>query len=314
MKSSSRSVTERGAFAKGTVPFSLARKSGQSPTRKSGQSPGSAPFRGAFTLVELLVVIAIIGILVSLMFPGIQGVREAGRRATCQSNLSQLGLALGKYEAAQGTLPPGTTEPKGPIHNVPQGNHIGWAVHLLPYLDEAATFKHVDLAAGAYAAKNAPVRSIRVTQLMCPTDFGQTDAGVVVSNYAGCHNDVETPIDANNHGVLFLNSHIAARDVTDGVTHTIYLGEKLLAPGDLGWMSGTRATLRNTGTPIGTPSVAAGDLAVGGFGSRHPGGANFLFGDGAVRLVSRDIEMDVFQQLGNRADGKLLRTGPTREP
>ena len=135
------------------------------------------------------------------------------------------------------------------------------------------------------------------------------------SNYAGCHHDVEAPIAENNRGVLFLNSHISARDVTDGVQHTIYLGEKQTGADDLGWMSGTRATLRNTGTPIDKTSLEkpASDLYVGGFGSWHPAGANFLLGDGAVRFFNLAIDQQVYEQLGNRADGKLLTSGPTRE-
>ena len=123
------------------------------------------------------------------------------------------------------------------------------------------------------------------------------------------------PIAEDNHGVLFLNSHISDRDVTDGVQHTIYLGEKRTDSDDLGWMSGTRATLRNTGTPIDQTGEEkpASDLFVGGFGAYHPAGANFLFGDVAVRFVSTAIDQEVYQQLGNRADGKLLTSGPTRE-
>ena len=198
---------------------------------------------------------------------------------------------------------------------MPAGNHINWAVHLLPYLDEAATFNHVDLTAGAYDPKNAPVRSLRIAAFICPTDISERREGPVTGSYAGCHHEVEAPIDLDNHGVLFLNSHISARDVTDGLSNTIFLGEKRSGPDDLGWMSGTRATLRNTGTPINEPAAAkpAGDLAVGGFGSFHPGGAGFLFGDGATRFVSAEIDPGVFQQLGHRADGKLLQGGPTRE-
>jgi prepilin-type processing-associated H-X9-DG protein len=141
-----------------------------------------------------------------------------------------------------------------------------------------------------------------------------------MSNYAGCHHDLEAPIDADNHGVLFLNSRIARRDVTDGPAHTIYVGEKRVEPDDLGWMSGTRATLRNTGTPINgaPPTAAAGeavvtDLAVGGFASCHAGGAHFLFGDGAVRFLSSEIDQTVLQHLGHRADGELLSGDPTRD-
>ena len=118
--------------------------------------------RHAFTLIELLVVIAIIGILIGMMIPAVGAMHEAARRATCQGRLAKLGLALEKHEAAYGTLPAGTTEPKGPIHNVPKGIQISWTVRLLPYLDEASTLKHIDLDAGAYAEKNAPVRNLTI--------------------------------------------------------------------------------------------------------------------------------------------------------
>ncbi len=271
--------------------------------------------RTAFTLVELLVVIAIIGILLGMMFPAVSAMREAARRSTCQARLARLGIALQKYESGYGMLPPGTTDPKGPIHNVPEGIHLSWTVRLLPYLDEAGTMKHIDLEAGAYAEKNAPVRNLRIAAFACPSEPATQHTKVPVSNYAGCHHDVEAPIAENNHGVLFLNSHISARDVTDGVEHTIYLGEKRTDQDDLGWMSGTRATLRNTGTPIGKTGEekAASDLFVGGFGAYHPAGASFLFGDVSVRFVNAAIDQDVYEQLGNRADGKLLTSGPTRE-
>ena len=315
----------------------------------------------AFTLVELLVVIAIIGILIALLLPAIQAAREAARRAACINNLNQLGVALNNYESAHGVLPPGTIDKQGPIHNVPQGYHIGWLVQLLPYIEEGVTYKNVDFSVGAYDKKNAAARSVGIALFVCPSFAGSTriqprDAtgavvpapidpatgaelgpppgSVCVSTYAGCHNDVEAPIDANNNGVLFLNSHISQRDVTDGATHTIYVGEKLSGESDLGWMSGTRATLRNAGTAInmtgedsigvvawqsptsapGEPSkpAAAADLFVGGFGSGHPSVCNFLFGDGAVHSIQKDIALSVLQQLANRADGKLLTQGPTR--
>ena len=274
----------------------------------------SRPLHG-FTLVELLVVMAIIGMMIGMMLPAVGAMREAARRATCQSRLARLGIALQKYEAGYGTLPPGTTEPKGPIHNVPQGIHLSWTVRLLPYLDEAGTFKNIDLAAGTYAEKNAPVRSLRIAAFACPSQASGLHTAIPASNYAGCHHDVEAPIAEDNHGVLFLNSRISERDVTDGVEHTIYLGEKRTGADDLGWMSGTRATLRNAGTPLDKTDEEkpASDLWVGGFGAYHPAGANFLFGDVAVRFISTAIEPEVYQQLAHRADGKLLKSGPTRE-
>jgi prepilin-type N-terminal cleavage/methylation domain-containing protein/prepilin-type processing-associated H-X9-DG protein len=278
-----------------------------------------------FTLVELLVVIAIIGILIGMMVPGLLGVREAAHRTSCLGNMAHLGTALTQYETAHGALPPGVTDPGRPIRNVAAGTHISWVVPLLPYLEEGGTAKAIDQAAGAYGAKNAAVRTVRITALLCPSDFSESRGNPLgVSHYAGCHHDVEAPIDTDNHGVLFLNSHISRRDVTDGPMHTIYLGEKVAGRCDLGWLSGTRATLRNTGTTInGTPELDCGpnipaakrkavELRVGGFGSRHPLGANFLFGDGQVRFVNQTIDSGILRQLGHRADGKLLTSGPTR--
>ena len=269
----------------------------------------------AFTLFELLVVIAIIGILIGMMMPAVGAMHEAARRTTCQSHLARLGIALQKYEATYGALPAGTTDTKGPIHSAPQGIALSWNVRLLPYIDEQGTFKHVDLEAGAYAEKNAQVRAMRLAAFVCPSERNGLQTTNPASNYAGCHHDVEAPIAEDNHGVLFLNSHISERDVTDGIGNTIYLGEKRTDPGDLGWMSGTRATLRNTGTPIdpADPETPKSDLIVGGFASCHPAGTNFAFGDAAVRFVSSQIDKQVYQQLGHRADGKLLKSGPTRE-
>jgi prepilin-type processing-associated H-X9-DG protein len=137
---------------------------------------------------------------------------------------------------------------------------------------------------------------------------------------------VEAPIDEDNHGVLFLNSRVGFEEITDGSSNTIFLGEKLVDPNrDLGWMSGTRWTLRNTGTilnklssqpaPAWTGNVQGTDaetadgkrLHVGGFDSHHPGGANFAFGDGSVHFLSQTLDIQVYQQYGHRADGRLLK-------
>ncbi len=152
-----------------------------------------------------------------------------------------------------------------------------------------------------------------------------------ICSYAGCHNHTEAPIDENNTGVFILNRPIRPESITDGLTHTIFIGEMLPDDDDLGWMAGTRSSLRNTGTVInGTPSsvnvgqggpgmgmpvgIAQPDkLFVGGFGSQHPGVANVLLGDGAVISFVEEIDLPVLQQYGHRADGKLIKAGPSRE-
>ncbi|MGN6545785.1 MAG: DUF1559 domain-containing protein [Aureliella sp.] len=276
----------------------------------------------AFTLVELLVVIAIIGILIGLLLPAVQAAREAARRCTCMNNLAQLGLAAHNHEFSAEHLPSGVINPDGPIRNEPIGQHVSWTVQLLPFLEQTAAYQMFDQDAGVYAPVNRKVADLRIPILWCPSqprDLPGTFADEKrspASSYAGCYNDREAPIDEDNNGLLFLNSHIRFSEIFDGSSHTILFGEKLPGPDDLGWMSGTRATLRNTSslrsyrsTPA-VPTGAAGEkldvLTVGGFGSFHPGGSQFTFADGSVRFLSERISSDLFRKYGNRADGELL--------
>jgi prepilin-type N-terminal cleavage/methylation domain-containing protein/prepilin-type processing-associated H-X9-DG protein len=282
--------------------------------RRFGRTP-------AFTLVELLVVIAIIGILVALLLPAIQAAREAARRTSCVNNEVQVALAIHNYEFHFETLPPGVTNPTGPIRSEPEGNHVGWIVRILPYMEEQNLWKHFDASLGAYAPANAQVRAAEIPTIECPSEgseFFNESHTIAQSSYVGCHNDVEAPIDKDNHGLLFLNSKIRYSDIEDGSSKTILLSEARLSPGGLGWVSGTRATLRNTGTKpnSGPDPEAAADvpkekptnsLAVGGFSSRHPGIINVAFADGSIRAINDDIDPALLRQLGNRADGQIMK-------
>jgi prepilin-type N-terminal cleavage/methylation domain-containing protein len=271
--------------------------------------------RRGFTLIELLVVITIIGILTGIMMPALHSAREAGRRTSCANNLMRLGLATGAYESAHGFFPAGVTDSKGPILNKADGLHHSWTERLLPYLDERAVFAKIDFDASVYDPKNATVRGLQLVPFLCPSD-DVVDEGPH-SSYAACHNEAEAPIDADNHGVFFLNSRLRPDDITDGLGYTLFIAEKKTdaAGNDLGWTSGTRATLRNTGTPLnGTGPRATvsnpatgGPTFVGGFGSDHAGGiVATVFGDGSVRYVYDVIDPKVLKLLGHRADGKLI--------
>jgi prepilin-type N-terminal cleavage/methylation domain-containing protein/prepilin-type processing-associated H-X9-DG protein len=298
--------------------------------------------RRAFTLIELLVVIAMISVLIALLLPAVQAAREASRRIGCVNNLMQIGIALKNYENAHETLPPGVVNPTGPITSTPTGYHFGWIAQILPYLDARPVYRRLDFKTGLYQPENLSARGVLMSVLICPSDNNPTrmypPAGVApmpgdpaLTNYAGCHHDVEAPIDVKNMGVLFLNSRIRYEDVEDGTSQTIYVGEKRLDPTELGWASGTRATLRNTGwsvnstallpnlVPGSNPAADNGPGAtgakpgpqrpqnvVGGFSSNHAGGANFCLGDGSVKFLKSSISTKVFALLGNRADGDLL--------
>ena len=285
--------------------------------------------RRGFTLIELMIVIGHDRRADFAALAGGPVAREAARRAMCENNLRQLGIALANYMSTHTVFPPGVVNDKGPISNLPQGYDHGWIVQILPFIGQNNLYRHVDLDESVYAPENDTVREVMIATLLCPSNVSR--AG---THYAGCHHDVEAPIAADNHGVLYLNSRVKPDDVLDGLATTILLGETLQDAPTLGWPSGTRASLRNTGQGINEPDLlypavrrlrsaprTEGEFAsvialvqdgslpvdyVGGYASRHSNGANFLFCNGSVRFLKKTIDMRVYQLLGNRADGELI--------
>ncbi len=303
--------------------------------------------RRAFTLIEFLVVMAIITVILALLVPALVGARSASRRACCINNLKQIDLALHNYLNAYNVLPSGSYDTVRPVASGAGGYQVSWIVSILPYLEQSALSHAFDSQYGAGDPANQTVRMSWLSSLMCPSEGSAGRAwfapGQAMANqpgrssYAGCQNDVEAPIDEDNHGVFFLNSHVRVVDVTDGLSQTLFVGEVTWrsAPG---WFWGTRATLRNTGHPINGVNVAAVALAgpvsprlpetltaleldqqidagelkvaptfVGGFGSSHAGqGANFAMGDGSVRFLRQSIDASVYRRLGHRSDGEMI--------
>jgi len=285
---------------------------------KAAAAGRRATFRRGFTLVELLVVIAIISTLIGLLLPAVQSSREAARRCGCTNQVVQIGLGLHSYEFAHEAFPAGVSGDTGPIRNLPEGHHVGWMVQILPFMEETRLVRHFTAADGVYAPSNRLVREARINWLLCPSSptepfrTGADGSKVAVTSYAGCHNDAEAPIDTGNRGILFLDSRIRFCDIADGSSNTLLIGERLGSAADLGWASGTRATLRNTSllerrglTSRGDAPAPEDPLIVGGFGSDHPGVVIVGMADGSVSAVAFDVSPTLLRQLGDRADGEL---------
>ncbi len=197
--------------------------------------------RPGFTLIELLVVMAIISMMVVLLLPAVQACREAARRASCCNNLMQLGVAVQNYESSFEVYPPGVVNDTGPVLDQPKGYHYGWMVRILPYCEMRNIYNHFNLKFSLYETQNLTTRTTLVRSFLCPSDNGLNRApnDVAMTNYVGCHHDVEAPIDAKNNGVFFLNAAMRYEDIPDGSSQTIFLGEKLNDGTGQGWASGT---------------------------------------------------------------------------
>jgi len=313
--------------------------------------------RSGFTLIEMIVVLGIISVILSLMLSAFHAGNEAARRIQCMNNMKQIHLALNNYHATHSVLPPGAVGSSRPFAEGAGGHRVGWIGSLLPFMEQAGIYQTVNFELTVEHVANATAANCRLSAMACPDSYPRGDPAYAsflfgrpispaplrppgLTSYVGCHHDVEKAIDADDHGVFFLNSRVRMADVADGLSQTIFIGE-VAAPTAAGYLAGGRSSLRNTGAPINGLDVAAlGDLTkssqwrsssqdqealesalrigtvrapegyVGGFGSQHQGnGAIFAFGDGSVRFVRASIDPAVYRRLGNRDDGEEIDGG-----
>jgi len=285
----------------------------------------------AFTLVELLVVIAVIGILVALLLPAVQSAREAARRTSCFNNLKQVGLALHQHHDLHARLPSGWVgrEP-GTERPLAEGEPgWGWASFILPQLEEQALADNlIDYTLPILDPANEAARTHFIPLYRCPSDapsdqqFGLGEEGsatsvltrLAVANYVGIHGTQEIdegedlPVGEQcvSDGTFYHLSRTRFRDVLDGLSKTIVVGERSSRFGFSTWAGsvpgGDEAMARILGVADHPPNTANRHLD--DMSSEHPQGANFLLGDGAVRLIGETIDEQVFQGLATRAGGE----------
>jgi prepilin-type N-terminal cleavage/methylation domain-containing protein/prepilin-type processing-associated H-X9-DG protein len=221
--------------------------------------------RSAFTLIELLVVIAIIAILIGLLVPAVQKVREAAARIQCQNNLKQLGLALHNHHDSVGTFPMGRTYPNNLA--------VSGLSRLLPYIEQDNTYKLINYNAGWSDPSNAQAVGTPVKVFQCPSD-GHPSAppGTAITNYrmnegtslamwygATDPSGVNTSLPAPN-GVFYVNVTYRIADITDGTSNTAAFSEHLV--GDFSQAVATeKGDTFQPGTHPTTPDQAVADCA-----------------------------------------------------
>jgi prepilin-type N-terminal cleavage/methylation domain-containing protein/prepilin-type processing-associated H-X9-DG protein len=296
-----------------------------------------------FTLIELLVVIAVVGTLAALLLPAVQAAREAARRARCQNNLKQIGLALHGYHEAIGSFPMGYVARRN-VDPYATSPGWGWAALILPQLEQGPLYNASNIHLSIEHAANLTSRMTALGVYVCPSDSntgpftsirndGLPIVEVQTISYAGnfgrellvCGQDVEIGFAPDRGNGMFLrNVVVRLGDVTDGTSQTFAVGERGCLLTRTAWAGAIQDGVCTVSpfSPSSSEAVARGAIQVlahaddtainspgadpDNFFSAHDGGAHFLMADGSVRFVKQSIDMIVYRALASRNGGEVI--------
>jgi prepilin-type N-terminal cleavage/methylation domain-containing protein len=294
-----------------------------------------------FTLIELLVVIAIIAILIGLLVPAVQKVREAASRAQCANNLKQIGLAIHTYHDANKTLPPGRLNYDG---------GVTWCVLILPYIEQGNFYKQWDLKTPFYVQPQA-IRETQAPVYYCPVRRSanlvssagdKPDAGWTgsLAHYSGALGDYACSVGDNANGqyntdlatgAIIIASHANTgpapytikswksltklSSIVDGTSNTIFVGEKHVPAGKFGQGGGDASIYNGDPGNVNAARVAGPNNLLArsptesynlNFGSYHTGICQFVMGDGSVLSLSVSVSGTVLSRLSVRNDRQAV--------
>ena len=273
------------------------------PERKAFQALASQrcsaknPTQAGFTVVELLVSLAVIGIVMALLLPAISSARESVRRASCMSNLRQIGIAINEYHDAYRTLPTGCIEWRG--FNTPRTNRqYAWSALILPFLDERPLHSKINFHRAFDAPENAQVAATRVKIFECPSvPRKKTKRGP--SDYGGLYGELINDREQDD-GLFLYDTVLRLIDVTDGTTHTLAVAEDVDGP-DSEWINGRNVFIQAYG--INDKNAWIGDNEIR---SKHRSGAMVVFVDSRTQFMSEAVRPLIVGQLITRTKGEII--------
>jgi prepilin-type N-terminal cleavage/methylation domain-containing protein/prepilin-type processing-associated H-X9-DG protein len=278
------------------------------------QIGGNLRRRAGFTLVEVLVVIAVIGVLVVLLLPAVQAARESARRAACQNNLRQIGVALHAYHDAHKQLPVGCVEKRIPSTK-PNGRQLAWSAAVLPNLEESSLWSQIDFGSPYDGAANAGAAATVLSVYLCPSTvrLARGREGVIVSNpalsgtsgqyrgaaidYGGIYGAAQISPSAN--GIFLYDREVRISEITDGTSHTLAVAEDA----GRGWMQDGEWLNGENIYDVNNPINSQQHNEVW---SDHAGGAMALWCDGGVTLLAQIMDLPTLKAVCTRAGNDVV--------